>query len=82
MRTAGTSRRASTACTPCGTSTLAALLDAGENIKAVSEYMGHADPGLTLRVYSHLMPDSRERARRATVFQRIFGEDHGPQTAQ
>lgn len=27
-----------------------ALLDAGENIKAVSEYMGHADPGLTLRV--------------------------------
>ena len=61
-----------------------ALLDAGENIKAVSEYMGHADPGLTLRVYSHLMPDSRERARRAidSVFQRIFGEDHGPQTAQ
>ncbi|MFE4952622.1 tyrosine-type recombinase/integrase [Streptomyces sp. NPDC056653] len=61
-----------------------ALLDAGENIKAVSEYMGHADPGLTLRVYSHLMSDSRERARRAidSVFQRIFGEDHGPQTAQ
>ncbi|REH21902.1 MULTISPECIES: tyrosine-type recombinase/integrase [unclassified Streptomyces] len=42
-----------------------ALLDAGENIKAVSEYMGHADPGMTLRVYAHLMPDSRERARRA-----------------
>ncbi|MFF3060658.1 tyrosine-type recombinase/integrase [Streptomyces sp. NPDC057909] len=61
-----------------------ALLDAGENIKAVSEYMGHSDPGLTLRVYSHLMPDSRERARRAidSAFQRIFGEDHGPQTAQ
>ncbi|MFF9827791.1 tyrosine-type recombinase/integrase [Streptomyces albidoflavus] len=61
-----------------------ALLDAGENIKAVSEYMGHADPGLTLRVYAHLMPDSRERARRAidTVFQRLSQEDHGPQTAQ
>ncbi|MFC9058305.1 tyrosine-type recombinase/integrase [Streptomyces sp. NPDC057074] len=42
-----------------------ALLDAGESIKAVSEYMGHADPALTLRVYAHLMPDSRERARRA-----------------
>ncbi|MFF4471762.1 tyrosine-type recombinase/integrase [Streptomyces sp. NPDC001599] len=42
-----------------------ALLDAGANIKAVSEYMGHADPGMTLRVYAHLMPDSRERARRA-----------------
>ncbi|MBQ0884215.1 site-specific integrase [Streptomyces sp. RM72] len=56
-----------------------ALLDAGENIKAVSEYMGHADPALTLRVYAHLMPDSRERARRAidSAFQRIFGADHG-----
>jgi hypothetical protein len=46
--------------------------------------MGHADPGLTLRVYAHLMPDGRERARRAidTVFQRLSHEDHGPQTAQ
>ncbi|MGW2329228.1 tyrosine-type recombinase/integrase [Streptomyces sp. NPDC001700] len=61
-----------------------ALLDAGENIKAVSEYMGHADPALTLRVYAHLMPDSRDRARRAidSVFQRVSEEDHGPQTAQ
>lgn len=61
-----------------------ALLDAGENIKAVSEYMGHADPALTLRVYAHLMPDSRVRARRAidTVFQRASEEEHGPQTAQ
>ncbi|MCW8100820.1 tyrosine-type recombinase/integrase [Streptomyces tauricus] len=61
-----------------------ALLDAGENIKAVSEYMGHADPGLTLRVYAHLMPDSRERARGAidSVFRHLSGEDHGPQTAQ
>lgn len=56
----------------------------GENIKAVSEYMGHADPGLTLRVYAHLMPASRERARRAidTVFQRVSQEDRGPPTAQ
>ncbi|MFD9044336.1 tyrosine-type recombinase/integrase [Streptomyces bottropensis] len=61
-----------------------ALLDEGENIKAVSEYMGHADPALTLRVYAHLMPDSRERARRAidSVFQRVSQEDQGPQTAQ
>ncbi|MFC8090361.1 tyrosine-type recombinase/integrase [Streptomyces sp. NPDC057301] len=57
-----------------------ALLDAGENIKAVSEYMGHADPGLTLRVYAHLMPDSRQRARHAidSVFQHLSQEDHGP----
>ncbi|MFJ4633194.1 tyrosine-type recombinase/integrase [Streptomyces sp. NPDC088847] len=41
------------------------LLDAGENIKAVSQYLGHSDPGLTLRVYAHLMPDSKERSKRA-----------------
>ncbi|MFK0122717.1 tyrosine-type recombinase/integrase [Streptomyces nigra] len=41
------------------------LLDAGESIKAVSEYLGHADPAMTLRVYAHLMPSSSERARRA-----------------
>ena len=41
------------------------LLDAGESIKAVSEYLGHADPGFTLRVYTHLMPASEDRARKA-----------------
>lgn len=48
------------------------LLDAGESIRAVSEYLGHADPGFTLRVYAHLMPSSRERTRKAidTVFNR------------
>ncbi|RAS25435.1 site-specific recombinase XerD [Streptomyces avidinii] len=40
------------------------LLDAGESVKAVSQYLGHADPGLTLRVYAHLMPDSRGRTER------------------
>jgi integrase len=42
-----------------------ALLDAGESIKAVSEYLGHADAGFTLRTYTHLMPASGERTRRA-----------------
>lgn len=41
------------------------LLDGGESIKAVSQYLGHADPALTLRVYAHLMPSSQERTRRA-----------------
>lgn len=41
------------------------LLNAGESIKAVAEYLGHSDPGLTLRVYAHLMPSSKERTRRA-----------------
>lgn len=42
-----------------------ALLDAGENIKALAEYLGHTDPAFTLRVYTHLMPSSEHRARRA-----------------
>jgi integrase len=41
------------------------LLDAGENIKALAEYLGHADPGFTLRTYTHLMPNSQDRARNA-----------------
>jgi integrase len=41
------------------------LLDAGESIRAVSDYLGHSDPGFTLRVYTHLMPASEDRARRA-----------------
>src|SRR4051794_8174128 len=40
-------------------------LEHGVSIKAVSEYLGHADPGFTLRVYTHVMPTSGERARTA-----------------
>lgn len=31
-------------------------LEAGTSIRAVAEYLGHADPGFTLRVYTHPMP--------------------------
>ncbi|MDB4897074.1 MAG: putative prophage phiRv2 integrase [Firmicutes bacterium] len=41
------------------------LLDAGESIQAVSQYLGHTDPALTLRVYAHIMPSSQERTRKA-----------------
>ncbi|MEU4583678.1 tyrosine-type recombinase/integrase [Kitasatospora aureofaciens] len=41
------------------------LLDAGESVKALSGYLGHSDPGFTLRVYTHLMPSSDGRTRRA-----------------
>ncbi len=41
------------------------LLDAGESIKAVADYLGHTDPGFTLRVYTHLLPASEDRTRRA-----------------
>ena len=39
------------------------LLDGGVSIRAVSEHLGHADPGFTLRVYAHLMPDTEDCAR-------------------
>ncbi len=41
------------------------LLDAGESIRAVADYLGHSDPGFTLRVYTHLIPSSEDRARQA-----------------
>jgi integrase len=41
------------------------LLDGGESIKALSEYLGHHDAGFTLRTYTHLMPSSQERTRNA-----------------
>jgi integrase len=41
------------------------LLDASVSIAALASYLGHADPSVTLRVYSHLMPDTEDRARQA-----------------
>ncbi|MCU7728995.1 tyrosine-type recombinase/integrase [Actinoplanes sp. KI2] len=41
------------------------LLDAGESIRALAEYLGHADAGFTLRTYTHLLPTSEGRTRRA-----------------
>jgi len=57
-----------------------ALLDAGESIKALAD-LGHSDAGFTLRTYTHLMPSSEERTRKA--IDRAFGYDpvHGLVTA-
>jgi integrase len=41
------------------------LLDAGVSIAALSASSGHHDPAVTLRVYSHMMPESEDRARHA-----------------
>lgn len=41
------------------------LLDAGESVLAVSHNLGHADPGFTLRVYTHLMDTKGERTKSA-----------------
>jgi integrase len=40
-------------------------LEAGTSIRALAEYLGHSDPGFTLRTYTHLMPASEDRARQA-----------------
>ena len=47
----------------------------------MSEYLGHADPGFTLRVYTHLMPAREDRTRRA-VDRALGGVPDGTETAQ
>ena len=49
------------------------------DIRALSEYLGHHDPGFTLRTYVHLIPDADDRARQAV--DAAFASD-GPATAQ
>lgn len=41
------------------------LIGAGLNPKSVAERLGHADPSMTLRVYTHLWPDDEDRTRQA-----------------
>ncbi len=53
------------------------LLDGGESVKALSLYLGHADPGFTLRVYTHLLPTSEDRTRRA-IDRALVEETDGP----
>lgn len=55
-------------------------LEAGTSIRALAEYLGHADPGFTLRTYTHLMPESQDKAKRAVdaVFERLETVANGP----
>lgn len=41
------------------------LLEDGVTVRALADYLGHVDPGFTLRVYAHLMPAAEGRARAA-----------------
>jgi integrase len=41
------------------------LLAQGVSVKELAEYLGHTDPGFTLRTYTHLVPSSHQRARAA-----------------
>jgi integrase len=56
------------------------LLD-GVDIGALATYLGHSDPGFTLRIYTHLMPDAADRMRTA-VDRVMSGEADGLMTAQ
>lgn len=47
------------------------MLADGVNVRELAEYLGHSDPGFTLRIYAHMLPDSHERARQA-VDKRMF----------
>jgi hypothetical protein len=47
------------------------------SVKELAEYLGHADPAFTLRVYAHLLPSSHDRAR-AVINDRFTGLMTGP----
>lgn len=57
-----------------------ALLARGVDIRALAAYLEHSDPGFTLRVYTHLMPDADDRMRAAV--DAVFASSDGPATAQ
>jgi integrase len=54
------------------------LLDQGESIKAVAEWLGHADAAFTLQTYTHLMPSSDERTK--NVITGLYGRKDQPKT--
>jgi integrase len=47
------------------------MLGAGTHIRVVAERLGHADPAVTLRVYSHVTPTMQTET--AAVMDRILG---------
>ncbi|MER5619944.1 site-specific integrase [Streptosporangium sp. NPDC002544] len=60
------------------------MLAGAVSIRELAEYLGHADPGFTLRVYAHMMPGSHDRARKA-IDERMFrprAVSHGTGTEQ
>ncbi|PSR61572.1 MULTISPECIES: tyrosine-type recombinase/integrase [Nocardia] len=52
------------------------LLADGCSIKELAAFLGHTDPGFTLRTYTHLVPSSYERARMA--IDRVFRPELPP----
>jgi integrase len=57
------------------------LLAGGIDIRTLAEYLGHSDPGFTLRTYTHLLPSAPDRMRKV-IDQAAAHEADGPNTAQ
>ena len=57
-----------------------ACLHNGVDIRALASYLGHSDPGFTLRTYVHLMPSAGHRMRQAV--DAAFASPDGPATAR
>ncbi len=55
------------------------LLADGVDIRSLADYLGHHDPGFTLRVYAHMMPAAGERMRAAV--DRAFAAPAAPASA-
>lgn len=47
------------------------LLSAGQSLRAVSQRLGHADPALTLRLYTHCLPGDDEQL--SAALERLIG---------
>lgn len=58
------------------------VLADGVDIRSLAAFLGHEDPGFTLRTYTHLMPSGSDRMRRAVDRARVRAEADGPSTAQ
>jgi len=56
------------------------LLAGGVDIRALSDYLGHHDPGFTLRIYAHLLPSAEGKALRA-IEDAMTAESDGPGAA-
>ncbi len=57
-----------------------ACLHNGVDIRALAAYLGHRDPGFTLRTHVHLMPSADDRMRQAV--DAVFAAADGPARAQ
>jgi integrase len=42
-----------------------AWLAGGVDVRTLADWLGHEDPGFTLRTYTHLMPNAADRGRKA-----------------